>query len=67
MEKLGEHELTDDGRKNLQRPEKPRDNRLNLEVSSSVSQEDRDWMVKRRTLHIVAFRSVETDTQLFHG
>ncbi len=50
MEKLGEHELTDDGRKNLQRLEKPRDNRLNLEVSSSVSQEDRDWMVKRREL-----------------
>jgi hypothetical protein len=26
----GEHELTDDGRKNLQRHEKPRDNRLTL-------------------------------------
>jgi hypothetical protein len=28
--KLGEHELTADGRKNLQRLEKPRDNRLTL-------------------------------------
>ncbi len=30
MAKLGEHELTDDGRKNLQRHEKPRNNRLTL-------------------------------------
>jgi hypothetical protein len=30
MVKLGEHELTDDGRKNFQRHETPRDNRLTL-------------------------------------
>ena len=30
MAKLGEHELTADGRKNLQRLEQPRDNRLPL-------------------------------------
>jgi hypothetical protein len=48
--KLGEHEPTDDGRKNLQRLEKPRDNRLTLEVSSSVSQKDWDGMAKRREL-----------------
>jgi hypothetical protein len=39
--KLGEHELTADGRKNRQRLEKPRDNHLPLKVSPSVSQEDR--------------------------
>ena len=40
----GEHELTDDGRNNLQRLEKPRDNRLTLQSQPTHAAEPVDGL-----------------------